>query len=297
MLKKAVSYFGISILYALSLLPLTILYVFADGLYLLVYHVFGYRRKVVRTNLLLSFPEKSVAEIDAIEKRFYQYLSSLIFEIIKLSTISKKQLEKRCTINTDAINPYLERGESVLICSAHYGNWEWGSVAFGSMLNGNAYPIYKPLSNVTFDKWFYTIRSRFGNHMIAMKQTFRMLSETRNQATAFCFASDQAPPNTESQYWLTFLNQHTSVPLGLEKIALKTNRPIFFIALKYIKRGYYQLECVLLCADPSKTNGHEISELHTRLLENIIKEEPAYWLWSHRRWKHQPTLSPEGAVL
>jgi KDO2-lipid IV(A) lauroyltransferase len=297
MLNRAASHIGIFFLYALSLLPLPLLYVVADGLYLLVYHVFGYRRKVVRTNLMLSFPEKDLAEIDRIEKRFYKYLASLIVEIIKLSTISQKELERRCSINTSQIDPYLKRGESVLICSAHYGNWEWGSVAFGARLKGNAYPIYKPLSNAAFDKWFYTLRSRFGNHMIAMKQTFRMLSETKDQATAFCFASDQAPPNTESQYWLTFLNQHTSVPLGLEKIALKTNRPIFFIALKYIKRGYYQLECVLLCADPSKTNGHEISQLHTRLLENIIKEEPAYWLWSHRRWKHQPILLPAAEVL
>lgn len=297
MLKRAVSSIGIFFLYGLSLLPLALLYVFADGLYVLLYHVFGYRRKVVRTNLSLSFPEKDQAEIDLIEKRFYKYLAALFFEIIKLATISKQELEQRCSINTSQIDPYLQRGESVLICSAHYGNWEWGSVAFGSRLKGNAYPIYKPLSNAAFDKWFYTMRSRFGNHMIAMKQTFRMLSETKNQPTAFCFASDQAPPNTDSQYWLTFLNQYTSVPLGLEKIALKTNRPIFFITLKYIKRGYYQLECVLLCADPSKTNGHEISQLHTRLLENIIKDEPAYWLWSHRRWKHQPTLLPATEVL
>jgi Kdo2-lipid IVA lauroyltransferase/acyltransferase len=53
------------------------------------------------------------------------------------------------------------------------------------------------------------------------------------------------------------------------------------------KRGHYSLTFHLITDKPRETKTHEITEKHTRFLEQIIKEEPAYWLWSHRRWKHK----------
>jgi len=289
MLNKGISYVGVFFLYVLSLLPLEVLYLFAAIVYWVLYYITGYRRKVVRTNLNNAFPEKSKEEIDLLEKRFYKYLAALIFEIIKLSTISKKELQRRFTFkNTALINAYLERGESVLACSAHYGNWEWGTVSIGLSLKGISYPIYKPLSNQIFGQWFNTIRSRFGNRMVAMRQTYRALSESKNEATIFYFGSDQAPPKSESHYWINFLHQHTSIQLGVEKIAVKTNRPVFYLKVTVLKKGYYEVDCVPLCMHPEQTTGHEITDLHARLLEEIIKGDPAYWLWSHKRWKHQP---------
>lgn len=290
MLKRGISYIGVFLLYALSLLPLQVLYLFATIIYWILYDVTGYRRAVVKSNLLNSFPEKSTAEIAIIEKNYYKYLAALIFEIVKLSTISKKQLQQRFTFkNTELINSYLERGESVLVCSAHYGNWEWGIVAVSLHLKGVSYPIYKPLSNKIFDHWFYTIRSRFGNRMIAMRQTYRMLSEVKNEPSVFYFGSDQAPPKEESHYWINFLNQQTAVPMGLEKIAIKTKRPVFYIKVKRVKKGYYEGEFITVALNPEQTSGHEITDLHARILEETIQAEPAYWLWSHKRWKHQPT--------
>jgi KDO2-lipid IV(A) lauroyltransferase len=289
MLNKIPSYIGIVFIYILSLLPLSILYVFASVLYGFLFYIAKYRRQVVRTNLELSFPEKSAAEINKIEKQYYQYLAALIFEVIKMSTISKSELNKRYVFNNiDRINAYFERGESVLACSAHYGNWEWGTLAIGLHIKANNYAIYKPLSNSVFDQWFRRIRTRFGNQLIAMRQTYRAVTESKNSPSLFLFGNDQAPPKEESHYWMTFLNQHTSVQLGIEKIAKKTNRPVFYLKLKVVKKGYYEIDCVPICLDPENTNGHEITDLHVRLLEDLIREEPAYWLWSHRRWKHQP---------
>jgi len=289
MLKRIPSYIGIFFLNALSLLPLSVLYLFATIVYWAIFYVFKYRRKVVRTNLQNAFPEKSKAEIGLIEKRFYKYLAALIFEIIKTANISEAELQKRFTFkNIDLINAYFERGESVLVCSAHYGNWEWGTLAIGSFAKTETYPIYKPLSNKVFDSWFYGIRTRFGNHMVSMRQTYREVSRTANETTLFCFGNDQAPPYSEMQVWREFLNQQTSIQLGMEKIAIKTNRPVFYIKVNVIKKGYYEVDCVPLCLDPRQSTIEEITELHTRLLEKIIREQPQYWLWSHKRWKHQP---------
>lgn len=292
MFEKAFSYLGIFFLTTLSLLPLSFLYLLADIFYVLIYYVFGYRKKVVRENLLNSFPEKKMAEIIVIEKRFFKYLASLIFEIIKMKSISARELKKRVKFkNVDLVEAYLKNNESVLFCSSHYANYEWVCMAIGMAFSGQHYPIYKPLSNELFDNWFLRMRSRFGNQMISMRQTIRAIQSSKNQATMFTFGSDQAPSKEDSQYWTTLLNQEASIQLGIEKIAKKTNRPVFYLKIKYIKRGYYEVDCVPICLAPMSTAEFEITELHTRFLEDLIREEPAYWLWSHRRWKYKPEKS------
>ncbi|CAM4351712.1 KDO2-lipid IV(A) lauroyltransferase [Pedobacter westerhofensis] len=289
MLKRIPSYIGLFFIYALSLLPLRVLYLFASLLYLVLYYITGYRRAVVSTNLKKSFPEKSSEEIKLIEKRYYKYLSALIFEIIKMSTISKAQLKRRFIWkNIEQMNAYADQGIGVLACSAHYGNWEWGTLSIGLSFKGNTYPIYKPLSSKAFDQWFNHIRTRFGNQLIAMRQTYRSLAETKNIPSLYLFGNDQAPPKEESHQWITFLNQHTSVQQGMEKIAIKTNRPVFYLKLSVLRKGYYQVECIPICLNPAASSQQEITALHTSLLEEIIRERPEYWLWSHKRWKHQP---------
>ncbi|MCZ4242969.1 lysophospholipid acyltransferase family protein [Pedobacter punctiformis] len=289
MIKKGFSHLGIFFLSILSLLPLSVLYIVADVVYVLLYPLFGYRKKVVRENLVKSFPEKPLPEILAIEKQYYKYLSNLILEVIKMTSISKVELQKRYKFNgLEKLEEYFKENKGVLICSAHYGNWEWGTLAFGLAISANHYPIYKPLTNSTFDKWFIKVRSRFGNKMVPMRQTLRAVGETKNEASVFSFGNDQSPTVNDLHYWTTFLNQPASIQLGIEKIAKKTNRPVFYLKVKVLKRGYYEVDCIPLCLEPVKTAEFEITELHTRILEDNIKESPAFWLWSHRRWKHKP---------
>lgn len=291
MIKKNFSHLGIFLLTLLSLLPLSILYIIADVFYVLIYHVFGYRRKVVRENLINSFPEKSNAEINQIEKIYFKYLASLIVEILRMKSISRKELNKRVKFkNADLVEAYLQNNESVLFCSAHYGNYEWVCMAIGLKFSGEHYPIYKPLSSESFDNWFLKMRSKFGNKMVAMRQTLRAVQANKNTASMFTFGSDQAPSKDESNYWTTFLNQETSIQLGIEKIAKKTNRPVFYLKISYKKRGYYEVDCVPICLNPAETAEFEITEMQTRFLEEMIVEQPAYWLWSHRRWKYKPEL-------
>lgn len=289
MVKKLLSNVGIFFLNSLSLLPLSILYILADVVYLLLYHVVRYRRKVVYENLHNAFPEKTGLEVEQIAKRYYKHLAALMVEIIKMATISQSELKRRFAFkNLHLMNQYHERGQSTLICSAHYGNWEWGTLALGLNTTAVVYPIYKPVSNEAFGAWFKRIRSRFGNHLIPMRQTLRALQASKKIPTIFCFGNDQTPLRDESTYWVNFLNQPTAILLGLEKIAVRTNRPVFYMRVRVLRKGYYEVECVPLCLHPAETKQHEITNLHVNYLEQIIKEEPAYWLWSHRRWKHKP---------
>ncbi|WP_354355357.1 lysophospholipid acyltransferase family protein [Pedobacter sp. UYP30] len=292
MIKKAIAQLGVFFLFLLSLLPLPILFFFARLTYYLLYYIIGYRKKIVRKNLLASFPKKSLPEIVAVEKDFFKYLADLMFEIIKMTTISKKEVLKRFKfMNVDVLRVHLQNSVSVLGCGGHFGNWELGGLSLGLELETKTLMIYKPLSNKVFENWLNKCRSRYGNVLIAMKQTLRALVTYKNEATLLNFVSDQAPARSETKYFIPFLNQPTAVMLGIEKIAKQTNRPVFFFKVRRIKRGYYEGDILPVCLDPSKTVDFEITKKHFALLEACINENPANWLWSHNRWK----INPENA--
>lgn len=286
MIKKVFLHIGIFFLHLVSFLPLWFLFGIANILYYLMYYVIGYRRQVVRKNLTKSFPEKSLAEITNIEKRFYKNLTDIMVEIVKMSTITKAEVLRRVkTKNFELAEDYFKRGESALACTGHYGNWELGMMAVGLKFSAKSYVIYKPVRNKVFEHWFNTLRTKFGNIFVPMKQTLREVVGTKNDTTLFCFASDQSPRGTDVHHTTTFLNQPTAVLLGLEKIAVQTNRPIFYFDIKRLKRGYYEIECIPMCLKPKETEKFEITELFFKNLTKTIDREEADWLWSHNRWK------------
>jgi len=277
------------LLFLISLLPFGLLYLLSDILFFFLYHVFRYRRKVVAKNLLNSFPEKSISDLKGIEKRFYRHLSDLILESVKTLTISSGEIKKRYVFsNLHVISRYLNAGRSVIAVSGHYGNWEWGPVAIGLEFKEKVFVVFKPLSDKRFEHLINSMRSRFGTVMVPMKQTLRKLHEYKDIPHVLVLVGDQTPTREESQYFTTFLNQPTAVFLGVEKIALKTNDPIIYFTINKIKRGYYECVVKSLVEFPGQCSDFEITEAHTRELENNIRLKPEYWLWSHRRWKFSP---------
>ncbi|GET30081.1 lysophospholipid acyltransferase family protein [Prolixibacter sp. SD074] len=270
-------------------LPLRIHYAFSDFLYFLVYHVFGYRRKVVRTNLANAFPEKTVRERKTIERRFYQHFCDSFIETLYFSQISPARIKKRMKfLNPELPNQYLKDGRHVLVSLGHHNNWEW-MCSWGLQTQGKFYVIYKPLHNKSIDRFYHKLRGRFGAIPLDKNKTFRQLmaDSSKGTPTISGFLNDQAPRKNEIQYWTTFLNQETPILLGTEKIAKKLNAVVLGAHMQKQKRGHYTLTFHLITDKPKETKQYEITEKHTRFLEQIIKDEPAYWLWSHRRWKHK----------
>ncbi|UKT65499.1 lysophospholipid acyltransferase family protein [Pedobacter mucosus] len=292
MIKRGIAHIGVFFLCLLSFLPLPLLLFFARLLYYPLYYVIRYRKKVVRLNLTNSFPEKSQSEIIKIEKKYFKYLADLIFEIIKLTSMSEKETLRRVKFRgLEQLSIHFNAGQSVLACTGHYGNWELGTLALGinvAALSGKTLVIFKPIKNKIFEDWFNNFRTKYGNIFIAMRQTLRGMATYKNESTLLCFASDQSPTKEETKHFTNFLHQPTAALLGVEKIAKSTNRPIYYFKVTPVKRGYYEVDVLPMCLDPSKTEEFEITDLHFQFLEKIIKENPQYWLWSHKRWKFKP---------
>jgi len=289
-------YFYITVLKGISYLPFPLLYLFSDFLAFLMYRVIRYRREVVRINLERSFPEKSPKEIRTIMRRFYLHFTDITLEAIKGYSISREAMSKRVIYKgIESMNTWAAQGRSVLLFCMHYGNWEWSGLAQLQMKH-QYQVIYNPMrNNPEFDLFLRKIRERWGLKTIPVHKSAKLVLGYQSGGTPNCvvLAEDQCPPAI-TPFWTTFLNQETCFNVGVEKVARKTNQPIFLHHCKKLRRGYYEMTFSLLVENPSVMSEQEIMLTYVRAIEQRIREAPEYYLWSHRRWKFN---RPEGYVL
>lgn len=286
-------FYGIN--WIITLLPLPVLYIFSDFIYLLLYYFPSYRRKVVATNLKNAFPEKTEEELKSIEKKFYKHLADLFVETLKTTHMSDAEQIKRFSYsNLQVIDKLREEKRDIIAVLGHYNNWEWPTL-LPHFLKYKIVIIYKPLQNKFFNRFINNHRSRDGIVLTPMSLVIReILNHRKNNLNILSIIlSDQTPVKSEIKYWTTFLNQDTPVYLGTEKIASKYDMAVVYFHIQKIKRGFYNLDIKLLFEHTAGLPEYLITETHTRTLEEIIKEKPEYWLWSHRRWKHKRPVENE----
>lgn len=272
----------------LSYLPLRALYLLSDGLYGLLYHVIGYRKAVVRSNLAGAFPQRSEAERRKIERAFYRHLCDLMVEAIRLFSISERDILRRCHIrNPELLTPYAAQGRSVIVAAAHYNNWELNGAASDRQISHQAVGAYTAIKDPFFSRVLTDSRSRFGLRMVPVREIQAFFAQPGQPPFAMLFAGDQSPRKPERAYWTTFLGRDTGVMWGTERYAKQYNLPVFYGRMIKVRRGCYEAEFELITDTPRATAEGEITEAHTRLLEADIRQAPQFWLWSHKRWKHK----------
>jgi len=276
------------VLKPISLLPFFILYRISDLLYLLMFTIFSYRKKVVFKNLKNSFPDKSKKEIKKIAKLFYRHFTDIILESVKNFSINERTLRERVTFkNLELLQKYYDQKRSIVVIGAHYNNWETCGMALGLHFSHKAAGVYAPLSNKFIESKTFVSRSQFGTELIPKSDVKKIYNYCDETLVAIVFASDQSPTFNKKVFWTRFLNQDTAVAFGAEKLAVEKNLPVIFCNILKEKRGYYCVEFELLCENPKSTTLGEVSEMHTRRLEKEIFKTPQYWLWTHKRWKRK----------
>ncbi len=273
----------------MALLPFKILYLLSDILFVIVYYIIPYRKKVVLNNLYNSFPGKSRDEINSIAKAFYAHFCDILFEVIKMIHMSKKQLNKRMVYDgLEYFDEAYRNNKHISVLLGHNGNWEWIS-GIANNVPHHAYTVYKPLNNKHFDRFMYRIRTRVGIDLLPIRHVSKQLliHYRKNHLTGTGFIADQTPTKDEIGYWTEFLNQDTPFSIGVEKITKKMNAAVVFLATEKISRGYYKVNVIKLFDESKDQPEYAITEKYARVMEEHIQKHPAHWLWSHRRWKRK----------
>jgi Kdo2-lipid IVA lauroyltransferase/acyltransferase len=273
-----------------EVLPFRLLYALADAIAWLLHRVIGYRKDLIVNQLRLAFPEKTAADIQRIAAASYHNLSDILVETFRGISFAKSDIYARFRKVGDgwaAANAVTATGKTILGTGAHYGNWEWGALAMQLYLDAPIYGIYKPIQNHYIDDFMRERRGRWGVQLRAMYQTTETLEASRTKAWAVFMVSDQSPSNTAAAHWLPFLGRDTPFLHGLEKHARAYNYPVFYFNVVRVGRGYYDVTAHLLADEPAALPEGELTRRYAAMLETVVRTEPANWLWTHKRWKHQ----------
>ena len=277
------------LLWFLSILPFRLLYVVSDGIYILLYRIIGYRKKVVTENLKLTFPDKAEKEIAAIRKKFYHHLCDMILEAVKSITISETEMKKRYVFtNVEEIHKLEKENKSVILFMGHYASWEWIFI-LQKHVNHKGYAVYKQLSNKYFDALVKRIRAKYDSHLITTKETFPILirAKQNNQLTFNGFVFDQSPKADKALHWQDFMGVEVPVHVGAEILAKRLDMATLFLKVKKVKRGYYSATFMDIIKEPKTFENYEITDSALKRVEEQIHEAPEYYLWTHKRWKHR----------
>jgi len=267
----------------------------SDILYVIVYYLVGYRRRVTRENLAHAYPEKSDRERRRIERAYYRHISDLLVEAVHNLYASPKAILRRYRfVNRELVNKYYEQGRSVVLLSSHYNNWEYMITSLNFQILHHAVGVGKPLQD-RGARYITRRRGRYGTEIVDqtdVRQTMEFYH--RHQVpVAYMMLADQSPSDVHKSFWTTFMHQETPFIYGPEYFARKYDMPVIYYDVRKVRRGHYEVQFSLLCENPTEVPQYTIVSRYIDSLGRTIAAKPEYWLWSHRRWKrHRPAEVP-----
>ena len=248
MIKNIYHSIGFALLKLVSFLPLKILYLFASAITFIIYRIIGYRKKIILENLKNSFPEWTDEKLQEALKSFYTYFATMVVESVKMFSMKLETLEKHIKFkNPEILNEYYKQGKSVLVISAHYGNWEW-LLGLRNEIPHHGIAVYKPLNDKYFNTLMTNARSSLNTSLVSMREIPKVLMGLKRDGipSLSVYITDQSPVWEEIQYWTNFMNQLTPVYLGPEKLARKLDMAVIYFRMKVLSKGKYEVEIRVL---------------------------------------------------
>ena len=289
-LKQTAYYILFGVWWLVSHLPLWFLHGVASVASVFLFHVIRYRRKVVHENIKSAFPELSSRERLIIERKFFTHFCDLMMESVKFFSISKKEMRRRMKFKgIELLEESCRNGRSCGVFLGHYGNWEWIS-SMPLWIDPDlcqCTQLYHPLENYVTDQLVLYTRKRFGGKNITADKSIKYMVNYMRQGKPILvgFIADQAPFWDNIYHWTDFLHHETPWFTGAERIMQKLDMDVYYLDVRRVKRGYYEAEYKRITTEPKKFEQFKLTDIYSEMLEETIKRDPAYWLWSHRRWK------------
>ncbi len=276
-------------IWLVSHLPMRVLYIISDFLFLIVYYVAGYRKKVVYGNLKLAFPEKDEAELKVLQRKALHHFCDFLVESVKAFSISEKEMSKRYKfVNPEVLNSVSKRKKNIILTGSHLNNWEW-SVSMPLVSEIEIFGTYKEISNPYFNDFMKKSRTKFGVVASKMQETIpNMLSNLKNKIPgAYILLSDQNPPLNKVYYWSEFFGVKVPVHTGAELLAKKFDMAIINYSPIKVKRGYYEITFEVITESPKEFDNYELTDKYLAVTEKYIRKQPEFYLWTHKRFKHK----------
>lgn len=277
---------------ALGALPMPLLLTLGSALGWVARVVVRFRRRTVRANLQRCFPALSAGELAATERVHYRNMAQAGTEFARLAHFSAAELCERVRFtNADRLHAELAGGHSLMLLTAHQGNWEWLLQRLAVEFRPDFICAYKPLRNPRLDRELLALRSRFGAQMVPAKGLLRaLIRNKRRHVTAL--AADQMPLSSPARVWLEFMGVPTAFYPGPAEIAARYGYAAWFMAMRRVRPGWYEVEFQPVAAAGEGIDPAEFTARYARCVEAQLRRDPSDWAWGHRRWKLEPPQPP-----
>lgn len=247
-------------------------------------------------NLQLAFPEKSHTEHLRIRKAFFKHFTDLFIESIKAFTMSARFLQKRYRYtNPEIFDTYIAQGKSIALVGAHQANWEW-SIGLPLTIKGiQFFGAYTKLGNPYFEKVVKKSRTKFGFVGYKTSETIREMQGNFNKKIqgVYLLLSDQSPQVHKTHYWSEFLGVKVPIHTGAEMLAKRFDLVVINYVAKKVKRGHFEVTFEVVTDDPKSLEDYNVTDKYLRITEKNIYDQPEYYLWSHKRFKHRDKVPKE----
>jgi Kdo2-lipid IVA lauroyltransferase/acyltransferase len=259
----------------------------------LAFRVLRLRLRVVRENLRRSFPDRSAAQLRAIEREFVRRQGEVAAEVLYSTRIDARELGERVTITNPQVLASAGAPRPMILVGAHHCNAEWMVLRVSLELGERLVALYKPQRNPRADRWLRSLRTRFGARLVSAKSVLQELARMRDVG-AIGLLADQVPRTSPEKHWLEFLAQETAFYMGPELLGRALRAQVCLIRMRRLARGRYEITFQPLNDQGEKLPHGEVTARYARGLEAWIREDPAGWWWTHRRWKQVKRKADSG---
>ena len=285
---RIAAHFAIGLLWLLHFLPLRMLAALGQGLGAVLWRLARSRRRIALRNLALCFPEKSAAQREQLAREHFGWMGRSILERGLLWFASPERLLRLIRVEGD-ISLAEQGGAKIMWMIPHFVGLDIAGP--GLMLNQKAPVIfvYQRQSNAVFDARMRAGRSRFGKtESVDRQEGIRPVLRLIREGFGFVNASDMDFGRKDSAF-VPFFGIPTCTLLAPSKIAGSMGMRVAPLVVTFLPGGQgYRLQ--VWQAPPGYPSG-DLEADATQMnawLEARIRENPAQYLWVHKRFKTRP---------
>ena len=237
--------------------------------------------------------EISEPEARKLVRASFVNLARNMFDILYMPNLNEKNLSQFVTIDhLERMRAALDEGHGVVVLTGHVGTWEWLSAAF-TLNNMPVTAIAKLQPNAEYSRVLDDLRATirveiFNRGTNELRAAGRALKE--GKILGFLADQDAGPGGA----FINFLNKTASTPMGPAVFSRRFNAPVVpaFIIRQPNGRHLVKIFEVMHFEDTGDTDADllRFTEQMTKILEQVIRENPTQWLWFQKRWNTPPEM-------
>lgn len=285
------------VVFILGHIPLFLMGFIGKGIGHWAFMIMGSRRRETVRNLQMAFgKKKSPRDIRFLCRLVFENLGLNFMEFMRLPWLRAEDLPGYVeTKGFENIEKAQREGRGVIICTAHFGNWELMSTVFA--LKG--FPpsaVVRKMDSGTVDQIVHWIRTSSGAKVVDKKKAMRPLLKLLGEKEVVGILMDQNVTASEGVF-VDFFGKKACTNKGPAMLAVRTNAavlPAFIIRNGLRHRVIIGEELEMIDTGDREADAIENTARMTDMIEDVATRHPEQWFWVHRRWKTRPENEKEG---